>query len=131
MSIITSSSAYGSSETTSGLDQLLPERGPQRAIGLDVAIRGLPTARSERNDANMRTGSVWLASLRTRAGDRRRSDSVSAPAADPRWWSAHCLGPVRIRCAGGGTALPAHQAPLRPARSRLVRHRADRRRIRP
>jgi hypothetical protein len=48
MSIITSSSACGSSETTSGLDQLLPERGPQRAIGLDVDIRGLPTARSKR-----------------------------------------------------------------------------------
>jgi hypothetical protein len=42
MSIITSSSAYGSSETTSGLDQLLPERGPQRAIGLDVDISDRP-----------------------------------------------------------------------------------------
>ena len=29
----------------------------QRAIGLDVDISWLPTARSERNDANMRAGS--------------------------------------------------------------------------
>jgi hypothetical protein len=42
MSIITSSSAYGSSKTTSGLDQLLPERVPQRAIGLDVDIGDRP-----------------------------------------------------------------------------------------
>src|SRR5215211_3418444 len=43
--------------------------------------------------------------LRTRAGDGRRSDGVSVPAADPRWWSARCPGPVRGRCAGGETAL--------------------------
>jgi hypothetical protein len=79
----------------------------------------------------MRPVPGYLISLRTRAGDRRKSDGVSVPAADPRWWSARCLGPVRGRGAGGETALPAHQTPLRPAHSRLARHRADRRRIRP
>ena len=89
-----------------------------------TSVKGrLPTARSESNDATCGPLRGWLVLLSTRAGDRRRSDSVSVPAAGPRWWFVRCLGRVRDRCAGGGTVLPAHQALLRPVRWRLALHR--------